>query len=194
MGRKIIKENSNEIRKCIDKGMFDNMVSDIFLRMQLIGYNTLLDRYDFSREQLIEYWEHVTNLYNDYCDNKVSSKFINDIVVQKYEIDIKKWLGSIPKPYINQMALLVGCMKPDTLTKEEFLIVVKGPFHAYYMIAAYVLIKYFNFTKEDVRKFGDNLNYYIDSMCRGFITPALINELLITECGIDAIGKAPELM
>lgn len=185
MSNKLIKKTEKQKRKelersYVDSGQLDPFVKSSFRHLELCGYQTLRDRFDFGQEQLRTYWNGIESINQMYSLGLQSYQSITTFARGK-GVDIDAWVRSIPREH-KLFLCPIHSIVPDKYVRNKF---IDSTFFCYYMLAVKVLGERFAMKSAEIARFGEEIKYFIDSYAKGYLTDELVEEMLMDECGIE---------
>lgn len=162
----------------------DVLIQTLFTHLQFMGYQNLHDRFGFGNRRLKRFYECLEREFENYSQEKLKTEELL-VYCQNKENDIYKWVRSLSQ----SQKLKVSGFKAKKGTSINFMKVVDSAYLIYGGLASYVLFEDFKFSKPQVKKFLEEMAYYLDSYAKGYLDDNLVNELMIEECKIDVINN-----
>jgi len=168
-----------------------HLFNDIFKRLQLIGYNCLLDRFGFDMDEIHTFYEYFDGTIKDYCVGEYKiADFIN--WNDKNEFYIYDILEKIPVG--NQIKLCsLSQNRGSSIKYDEKMRIVKTAIVTYLSIANIVLRISLELPNCDIHRFDlVEIPDYIDSCVRQqpknegpYLTSEMIRNIFIDEQKTD---------
>lgn len=169
----------------------DNMIDKLFIHMRFIGFYDLRDRFGFGAIRIKRFWDAVEQVTEKYAQNILKTEEINNYCMSK-GINVPELLKTIP---VENRFILAGLRKDNPLRFTE-LKYINAVIQLYIMVADSVLKEAFKFSVSQVKKFNEEIKYYIDSYTRlqpgtneYYLDDNGCNEMLKAECGIDVLKE-----
>lgn len=143
----------------------DQGIVNVAVTIRYMTFNTLLDVFDFTAEQII--------LFNELFINNIKENIDNSSV----EESVSKFVKKIPS---RSMIKLTRGKVTSTIGTDLIKL-----FNLDFGIISIVLVDHFNFTEDMLNKFYDKIIYYIDSYDKNYLNNNMIIDIFKDELNID---------
>lgn len=162
----------------------NNLIQNLFTHLQFMGYQNLHDRFGFGNKRLKRFYEFLEKEFEKYSEGKLELDSLL-MYCKKNDNNIYDWIRTLPQ----SQKIKVSEFKAKKGTSVNFMKGIDAGFLIYGTLSVVVLLREFNFSKPQAKKFLDEMAYYLDSYAKGYLNDELVNELMIEECKIDVINE-----